>query len=167
MVANRGDHLFVVVNAACKAEDIAHMERHLSDTCSVEPVTGRALIALQGPRAEAALARLVPGVAEMRFMDVATHDWNGAELWISRSGYTGEDGFEISVPESEATALARALLDMDEVEPIGLGARDSLRLEAGLCPGRGRARMGDPEGPPPRRRARGRLSGRRRDPGPA
>ncbi|MEZ5752696.1 MAG: glycine cleavage system aminomethyltransferase GcvT [Paracoccaceae bacterium] len=130
MVANRGDHLFVVVNAACKDQDIAHLQAHLP---GVEPVTDRALLALQGPEAETALARLVPGVAAMRFMDVATLDWDGVALWISRSGYSGEDGFEISVPESRAEALARALLAMPEVAPIGLGARDSLRLEAGLC----------------------------------
>ena len=130
MVANRGDHLFLVVNAACKDADIAHLHAHLS---GVEPVTDRALLALQGPLAETALARLVPGVAAMRFMDVATLDWEGTALWISRSGYTGEDGFEISLPEARADAFARALLAMDEVAPIGLGARDSLRLEAGLC----------------------------------
>tara|TARA_R110002124_G_scaffold68973_2_gene186218 strand:- start:2807 stop:3955 length:1149 start_codon:yes stop_codon:yes gene_type:complete len=130
MVANRGDHLFVVVNAACKAADIAHMQAHLT---GVEPITDRALIALQGPDAETALARLVPGVTDMRFMDVATLDWDGTALWISRSGYTGEDGFEISVPDTRAERLCRALLEMDEVMPIGLGARDSLRLEAGLC----------------------------------
>ena len=133
MVANRGDHLFVVVNAACKADDIAHMTAHLSDTCEVQPVPDRALLALQGPKAEAAFARLVPAAAAMRFMDVATLDWDGTELWVSRSGYTGEDGYEISVPETRAQALAEALLAMDEVEAIGLGARDSLRLEAGLC----------------------------------
>ena len=133
MVANRGDHLLLVVNAACKADDIAHLERHLGNTCTVEPITDRALLALQGPAAEAAFARLVPGVAAMRFMDVATFDWNGEELWVSRSGYTGEDGYEISVPDEHASALAEALLAMQEVEPIGLGARDSLRLEAGLC----------------------------------
>lgn len=130
MVANRGDHLYLVVNAACKDADIAHMQAHLD---GVEPITDRGLLALQGPEAETALARLVPGVAEMKFMDVAVLDWNGVELWISRSGYTGEDGFEISVPEANADTLARALLEMDEVAPIGLGARDSLRLEAGLC----------------------------------
>lgn len=130
MVANRGDHLFVVVNAACKEADIAHLQAHLP---GVEPVTDRALLALQGPEAEAALARLVPGVAAMRFMDVAVMDWAGTELWISRSGYTGEDGFEISLLEARAEAFARALLAMEEVAPIGLGARDSLRLEAGLC----------------------------------
>lgn len=130
MVANRGDHLFLVVNAACKTADIAHLQAHLS---GVEPITDRALIALQGPEAATALARLVPGVADIRFMDVATLDWTGTALWISRSGYTGEDGFEISVPNAQADALCRALLAMPEVAPIGLGARDSLRLEAGLC----------------------------------
>ena len=109
------------------------MTAHLSDTCEVQPITDRALIALQGPKAEIAFARLVPAAADMRFMDVATLDWDGAELWVSRSGYTGEDGYEISVPEDRATALTEALLAMDEVEAIGLGARDSLRLEAGLC----------------------------------
>lgn len=97
---------------------------------SVEPITDRALLALQGPEAEAVLDRLVPGVAAMKFMDVAEFDWNGAVLWVSRSGYTGEDGYEISVPEAQAVALAEALLDQPEVAPIGLGARDSLRLEA-------------------------------------
>lgn len=130
MVANRGDHLFLVVNAACKEADIAHLQAHLP---GVEPVTDRALLALQGPLAETALARLVPGVAPMTFMDVAVLDWDGAELWISRSGYTGDDGYEISLPEDRAEAFARALLAMEEVAPIGLGARDSLRLEAGLC----------------------------------
>lgn len=130
MVANRGDHLYLVVNAACKAQDIAHMQASLS---GVEPITDRSLLALQGPEAETALARLVPAVADMKFMDVAIHDWDGTELWISRSGYTGEDGYEISVADDRAVDLTRALLAMDEVEPIGLGARDSLRLEAGLC----------------------------------
>ena len=133
MFANRGDHIFVVVNAACKVADIAHMTAHLSDVAQVIPVTDRGLLALQGPQAEAALARLVPGVAAMRFMDIAILPWGGGDLWISRSGYTGEDGFEISVPNAQAEALARALLEQPEVMPIGLGARDSLRLEAGLC----------------------------------
>ena len=133
MFANRGDHLFVVVNAACKQADIAHMQAHLSATTEVIPVTDRCLLALQGPAAETALARLVPSVSAMRFMDVAQVPTIFGELWISRSGYTGEDGFEISVPEGGAEGLARALLEMAEVEAIGLGARDSLRLEAGLC----------------------------------
>ena len=133
MFANRGDHLFVVVNAACKAADIAHMQAHLSNVAEVLPVTDRALLALQGPKAEAVLARLVPQVAAMRFMDVVVLDTVFGALWISRSGYTGEDGFEISVPDAGALGLAEALLAMPEVAPIGLGARDSLRLEAGLC----------------------------------
>jgi len=133
MVANRGDHLFVVVNAACKAADVAHMTAHLSATTEVEAVTGRALLALQGPKAEVALARLVPAVLAMRFMDVITADTLFGPLWISRSGYTGEDGFEISVLDGGARGLADALLAMEEIAPIGLGARDSLRLEAGLC----------------------------------
>jgi aminomethyltransferase len=131
MFANRGDHLFVVVNAACKAADIAHMTAHLG--AQVRPVTDRALLALQGPLAEVAFARLVPQVAAMRFMDVAVLDSEFGELWVSRSGYTGEDGYEISVAEAHARALADALLAQPEVMPIGLGARDSLRLEAGLC----------------------------------
>ena len=133
MVANRGDHLFLVVNAACKEADIAHLKANLSDLCEIEEITDRALLALQGPAAEAALGALVPGVAEMKFMDVAVLGSEFGELWISRSGYTGEDGYEVSVAGDQADALARALLANDAVEPIGLGARDSLRLEAGLC----------------------------------
>jgi aminomethyltransferase len=133
MVADRGDHLFLVVNAACKAADVAHLRAHLAEDCEITEVTGRALMALQGPGAEAALARLVPGVAAMRFMDVAVLPWGRADLWVSRSGYTGEDGFEVSVADSHAVALAEALLAQEGVAPIGLGARDSLRLEAGMC----------------------------------
>jgi aminomethyltransferase len=133
MVANRGDHLFVVVNAACKEADIAHMRGHLPDTVTVEEVSDRGLLALQGPEAARVLEALAPGAAVMRFMDVRTLEWAGTELWVSRSGYTGEDGFEISVPEGRAEALAEALLADTAVQPIGLGARDSLRLEAGLC----------------------------------
>jgi aminomethyltransferase len=132
MAVNRGDHLFVVVNASHKEADLSHMKARLPG-CDVAMAEGRALLALQGPKAEAALARLVPGAADMAFMDHGIRHWQGAELWISRSGYTGEDGYEISVPEAFAEALARALLAMPEVAPIGLGARDSLRLEAGLC----------------------------------
>ena len=133
MFANRGDHLFVVVNAACKAADIAHLQAHLSGVAEVIPVTDRALLALQGPAAEAALARIAPQVAAMRFMDVGIFDSAYGALWVSRSGYTGEDGYEVSVPDAGAEGFARALLAMAEVQPIGLGARDSLRLEAGLC----------------------------------
>jgi aminomethyltransferase len=131
MIANRGDHLFLVVNAACKDDDIAHMRANLS--CPVEVVDDRSLLALQGPAAEAVLAGMVPEVSAMRFMDVIIADSAFGEVWISRSGYTGEDGFEISVANEQAVALARALLASNDVEPIGLGARDSLRLEAGLC----------------------------------
>ena len=132
MIANRGDHLFVVVNAACKEADIAHMRAGLPGV-TVTPRDDRALLALQGPAAEQVLAPLLPGVAAMRFMDVGVVESAFGELWVSRSGYTGEDGFEISVAADRAEALARRLLEHDAVAPIGLGARDSLRLEAGLC----------------------------------
>jgi len=133
MFANRGDHILMVVNAACKEADIAHLQTHLADVAEVLPVTDRALLALQGPQAEAALARLAPETRAMRFMDVITTMTEFGALWVSRSGYTGEDGFEISVPEMHAEGFARALLEIESVAPIGLGARDSLRLEAGLC----------------------------------
>ncbi len=133
MFANRGDYLFVVVNAACKGADIARMRSVLEPDVSVQEITDRALLALQGPAAEAVLSSLAPAAADMRFMDVATLDLMGVEAWVSRSGYTGEDGYEISVPAEAAEAVARALLAHPDVLPIGLGARDSLRLEAGLC----------------------------------
>lgn len=133
MVANRGDHLMLVVNAACKENDILHLRAHLVDSCDIEVFEDRALIALQGPASEAALSCLSDDVAAMRFMDVITTQIMGAECWIARSGYTGEDGYEISIPNDKAVEITAALLDMGEVEPIGLGARDSLRLEAGLC----------------------------------
>jgi aminomethyltransferase len=133
MLANRGDHVFMVVNAACKAADIARLRAALEPGVTVKELENRALLALQGPAAEAVLAEHHPMVAEMRFMDVATVPLAGAECWVSRSGYTGEDGYEISVPVAAADDLARALLAHDAVAPIGLGARDSLRLEAGLC----------------------------------
>ena len=132
MLANRGDHMFVVVNAACKEGDIAHMKAGLAG-CEVEEITDRALMALQGPASEAVLGAMVPGTADMKFMDVGIFSSDWGELWISRSGYTGEDGYEISVTEDQAEALARALIAHEDVEPIGLGARDSLRLEGGLC----------------------------------
>jgi aminomethyltransferase len=133
MLANRGDHLFVVVNAACKDADIAHLKANMPADVTVEVLEDRALLALQGPGAEAALSRLAPAAAEMKFMDVATLELCGAEAWVSRSGYTGEDGYEISIPVAQAEALAKALLADETVAPIGLGARDSLRLEGGLC----------------------------------
>jgi len=133
MVANFGDHLFLVVNAACKAEDEAHLRAHLSDTCTIEPLPDRALIALQGPKAVEVLAKHAPGLAAMRFMDAGPHKILDIDCFVSRSGYTGEDGFEISVPAKDAERLAATLLSDPTVLPIGLGARDSLRLEAGLC----------------------------------
>jgi len=133
MVTNRGDHLFLVVNAACKAEDEAYLRLTLSDACNIENLADRALLALQGPAAGEALAALAPEAAAMKFMDVRLLTLAGADCIVSRSGYSGEDGFEISVPENAAVDLARALLAHEAVEPIGLGARDSLRLEAGLC----------------------------------
>ncbi len=133
MVANFGDHLFLVVNAACKAEDEAHLRAHLSDACIVEPLPDRALIALQGPKAESVLAGLCPDAPAMRFMDSGPRRVDGIDCFVSRSGYTGEDGYEISVPAEQAERLTKTLLENSDVLPIGLGARDSLRLEAGLC----------------------------------
>jgi aminomethyltransferase len=133
MVANFGDHLFLVVNAACKAEDEAHLRAHLSETCVIDSLSDRALVALQGPKAESALAKLCADVTAMRFMDSGPRKVAGIDAFVSRSGYTGEDGFEISVPADQAEALVTALLENADVLPIGLGARDSLRLEAGLC----------------------------------
>src|SRR5438445_2441936 len=133
MVANFGSHLFLVVNAACKAEDEAHLRASLSDACVIEPLADRALIALQGPKAESVLAKLCADAPAMRFMDAGPRRVAGIDCFVSRSGYTGEDGFEISVPAEQAEILARALLEHSDVLPIGLRARDSLRLEAGLC----------------------------------
>ncbi|WOH68705.1 glycine cleavage system aminomethyltransferase GcvT [Bradyrhizobium sp. BWA-3-5] len=133
MVANFGDHLFLVVNAACKKEDEAHLRAHLSDSCTIDSLRDRALIALQGPKAESALARLGADVTAMKFMDAGPRKVAGFDCFVSRSGYTGEDGFEISVPGAQAEALVTMLLQNPDVLPIGLGARDSLRLEAGLC----------------------------------
>lgn len=133
MVSNGGDHLFVVVNAACKQQDIAHLRARIGDRCRVEELADRALLALQGPAAGAVMARLAPQTASMIFMQTGKVELVGVECFISRSGYTGEDGFEISVPGGKAEELARLLLAQPEVAAIGLGARDSLRLEAGLC----------------------------------
>jgi aminomethyltransferase len=133
MVANFGDHLSLVVNAACKAGDEAHLRAHLSEACVIEPLPDRALIALQGPKAESVLTRFCAEAPAMRFMDAGPRRLGGIECFVSRSGYTGEDGFEISVPAEAAERLASDLLADGEVLPVGLGARDSLRLEAGLC----------------------------------
>lgn len=133
MVANLGDHLFLVVNAACKAQDIAHLTAHLPAGVELEVLEDRALLALQGPKAAMILAQWQPAVEQMRFMDIQNLSINGIECIVSRSGYTGEDGFEISVPADQAVVFAQALAEHPDVEWIGLGARDSLRLECGLC----------------------------------
>jgi aminomethyltransferase len=133
MISNMGESLFVVVNAACKQQDVAHMKLHLAELCKVEELSERALLALQGPATAAVMARLCPETASMVFMDSKPVTLDGIACFISRSGYTGEDGFEISVPNEKAEQLARLLLAQPEVAAIGLGARDSLRLEAGLC----------------------------------
>ena len=133
MFVNRGADLLVIVNGACKSADLAHLQARIGQRCTVEPQFDRALLALQGPQAATALARLLPGVEKLVFMTGMPAQWGGAELYITRSGYTGEDGFEISLPALAAEAFARALLDQGEVKPAGLGARNSLRLEAGLC----------------------------------
>ena len=133
MFVNRGTDIFVIVNGACKVNDIAHIQARIGARCQVIPMPERALLALQGPKAVDALSRMVPGVEKLVFMTGASFDWQGADLFITRSGYTGEDGFEISVGNDQVDAFARALLAQAEVKPIGLGARNSLRLEAGLC----------------------------------
>lgn len=140
MVTNRGDHLFLIVNGACKWDDIAHLREYLPDEITLQHLDEHALLALQGPKAVDALARLglvpalegAPAVEALSFMEAAPYHWDGRPLGVSRSGYTGEDGYEISVRAEDAEALATALLEQPEVKPIGLGARDSLRLEAGL-----------------------------------
>ena len=133
MVTAMGDHLGLIVNAGCKDADLAHLRAHLGEVCEIEYMESRALLALQGPQAVAVFSRHVPEVAQLAFMQAATWTFEGERLQISRSGYTGEDGLEISVPGHAAEALARRLLAEPEVMAIGLGARDSLRLEAGLC----------------------------------
>jgi aminomethyltransferase len=133
MVAHLGDHLRLVVNASRKDADEAHLRAHLTESCTVDPLRDHALVALQGPGAEAALAMLAPDVRSMRFMDIRTLSLLGEVCVASRSGYTGEDGFEISIAAAAAEAFCSALLRGTSVQPAGLGARDSLRLEAGLC----------------------------------
>lgn len=133
MVTNCGDSLLLVVNAACKTEDIAHLRAHLPASIDVEPLREHALLALQGPAARSVLSRLAPAALELKFMQANALDIAGIPCWVSCSGYTGEDGYEISVPAAAAEQLARRLLAEPEVAAIGLGARDSLRLEAGLC----------------------------------
>lgn len=133
MITRRPDDLMLVVNAACKDADTAHLQRRIGARCRIVPMPERALLALQGPKAVDALARLAPGVRALTFMTGGTFSIEGVGCDLTRSGYTGEDGFEISVPAEQAETLARALLRQPEVTPAGLGARDTLRLEAGLC----------------------------------
>ena len=134
MFFNEGDgSLFVIVNGACKVSDIAHIQQKIGARCDVQPMPDHALLALQGPQAAATLARLSPGVERFVFMTGGAVQIGGIPAFVTRSGYTGEDGFEISVKATDAEALARLLLAQPEVQPIGLGARNSLRLEAGLC----------------------------------
>ena len=133
MVTNAGDHLFVVVNAACKAQDINHMREHIGDDVEIEVLEDRALLALQGPDAATVMSRLTDIDDDMIFMTAANLNIDGIDCFVTRSGYSGEDGFEISVHNDDAMQLARTLLAQPEVQPVGLGARDSLRLEAGLC----------------------------------
>jgi aminomethyltransferase len=132
MVARRDDGLYMVVNGATKTDDIAHLRDRLPDDITINHMEDHALLALQGPKAATALARIAPAVADLYFMQAAAVDLDGVEAWVSRSGYTGEDGFEISIPAADAARIATLLCDQPEVKPAGLGARDSLRLEAGL-----------------------------------
>lgn len=133
MISRQENGFFLVVNAARKAVDVAHFQEYLPSHVQLDQWTDRALLALQGPAAEAVLLAAVPAVAQMTFMDTLHTTIDGIDAWISRSGYTGEDGFEISLPAHQAEALVRQWLQDPKVAPIGLGARDSLRLEAGLC----------------------------------
>jgi aminomethyltransferase len=132
MATRRGDDFYIVVNGATKHGDIADMQRRLPEEIVIDYMKEQALLALQGPRAAEVLEGIVPGVSELGFMQASPFHWRGHNLWISRSGYTGEDGFEISVPASAAAGLADEITANELAKPIGLGARDSLRLEAGL-----------------------------------
>ncbi len=133
MVARRKDDIFLVVNAACKHADTKHLMNNIGNRCQVIPLPDRALLAVQGPKAVDAVARLAPELVALKFMDTIHVTLAGAPCFVSRSGYTGEDGYEISVPSEHAEAVAKALLTQPEIRPAGLGARDTLRLEAGLC----------------------------------
>lgn len=133
MITNAGDYLFVVINAACKENDITYMQSLLPDSCKLEELTDFALLALQGPEASLVMQRFCPAATELTFMTGGQFTLNGVSCLINRCGYSGEDGFEISIPADHAVNIAQCFLTEDEVEPIGLGARDSLRLEAGYC----------------------------------
>ena len=133
MFVNTGEDLFVIVNGACKTADIAHIQNKIGTRCKVKLLPDYALLALQGPQAATALQRLAPGVEKLVFMTGGRFYWGEVDIYVTRSGYSGEDGFEISLHQNHAEAFARALLAQPEVKPAGLGARNSLRLEAGLC----------------------------------
>ena len=133
MITDCGDHLFIVVNAGCKDADFAHIEKQIGNQVDLDILQDQALIALQGPASATVLARLAPGVEDLKFMTTANFVIDGIDCGVSRSGYSGEDGYEISIPADGVEKITRLLLAEDEIEPAGLGARDSLRLEAGLC----------------------------------
>ena len=133
IITNAGDHLFLVVNGACKEQDIAHLQTNLAGQCEIEVLGDRGLLALQGPKAGDVMKRLADKAADLVFMTACQTQIDGIDCFVTRSGYTGEDGFEISMPADKADQIARLLLNQPEVESCGLGARDSLRLEAGLC----------------------------------
>ena len=132
MITNQGEYIGVVVNGAVKWDDIAHLRENLPDDITIRHFDDYALLALQGPKAGEVLAQIIPATADLTFMRAGAFEWNGTQLWVSRAGYTGEDGFEIGVHEDHVIALADALCGDDRVQPAGLGARDSLRMEAGL-----------------------------------
>ncbi|RPF71032.1 glycine cleavage system aminomethyltransferase GcvT [Aurantiacibacter spongiae] len=132
IVTNTGPNLAMVVNGACKWDDIAHLREHLPDSITLTHYDDQALLALQGPKAAEVLGSIIPGVADLSFMTGGSFEFDGTPIWVARAGYTGEDGFEISIHESGVSALADALVADERVHPAGLGARDSLRLEAGL-----------------------------------
>ena len=133
MFTRRDDDFLLVVNGACKHADLAHLRTRIGSQCTVSGLLPRALLALQGPQACAALQTVLPGVERLVFMTGAAFAWNTHDVFVTRSGYTGEDGFEVSLPDGAADAFARLLLADSRVKPVGLGARNSLRLEAGLC----------------------------------
>ena len=133
MITRRQNDFLMVVNASCKDADLRHLQTHIGHLCQIQALPEQALLALQGPLSASVLSRLNPAIAQLVFMTGASFSLLGVECFLTRSGYTGEDGFEISVPCEHAEALARALLSLPEVKPVGLGARDTLRLEAGLC----------------------------------
>ena len=133
MISNRGDHYFVVINASRKEIDFKYLRENISKEIDVDLIKTRALIAIQGPQSEKILSNLIGELSSLKYLDVKNFSYKGEILWVSRSGYTGQDGFEISLPNSLCEVFCKNILDQDGIEPIGLGARDTLRLECGLC----------------------------------